>query len=183
MEALQALVCCRTCLALLQLESPGHCPAIGQRAKRCSPGATIGFRGMLSPVLGAGRLRCKGSGMRKGRNHDSRPGRSPKFPQACHHVCLVCLSVANDVADGACCLLECCALADVSECPDLLSAGCWRVAKMPSCPQSFPSATPPVAPFARYCGAALSSTCCAHGRCSKAAELSGALFGDSIVTR
>ena len=36
---------------------------------------------------------------------------------------------ANDVADGACCLLECCALADVSECPDLLCAGCWRVAK------------------------------------------------------
>ena len=36
---------------------------------------------------------------------------------------------ANDVADGTCCLLECCALADVSECPDLLSAGCWRAAK------------------------------------------------------
>ena len=45
--------------------------------------------------------------------------------------CLLGLSIlfANCVADCACCLLECCALADVSECPDLLSAGCWRVAK------------------------------------------------------
>ena len=35
----------------------------------------------------------------------------------------------NDVADGTCCLLECLALADVSECPDLLSAGCCRACK------------------------------------------------------
>ena len=42
--------------------------------------------------------------------------------------CLLGLPIfANDVADGACCLPECCALADVSECPDLLSAGCWRL--------------------------------------------------------
>ena len=33
--------------------------------------------------------------------------------------------VVLNVADGACCLLEYCALADVSECPDLLE-GCKK---------------------------------------------------------